>query len=99
MGRVFTALLRLPVRLYRAVISPLLGPRCRYHPTCSAYMDEALQRHGAVRGLILGLGRILRCHPWARGSFWDAVPERFDWRTVFRYKRTTPTDKTGISRK
>lgn len=87
LDRALAGVLRLPVRIYRAVISPLLGPSCRYHPTCSAYMDEALRRHGAWRGLVLGLGRLCRCHPWARGPLTDPVPERFDWRGLFRYKR------------
>jgi putative membrane protein insertion efficiency factor len=78
-----------PVRLYRAAVSPLLGPRCRYQPTCSAYMLEALARHGVLRGGVLGLARLLRCHPWARCANHDPVPERFDWRGLFRYKRGT----------
>lgn len=68
-----------PVRvafgLYRAGISPLLGPSCRYHPTCSAYAETALTRFGLVRGLLLTLWRLLRCHPFARGGF-DPVPAR-----------------------
>lgn len=78
-----------PLWLYRTGISPLIGPRCRYYPTCSHYMGEALTRHGPLRGLTLGLWRILRCHPWARGPLTDPVPERFDWREMFRYKRDT----------
>ena len=89
MRALLTFLLRLPVRFYRVAISPLLGPCCRYYPTCSAYMDEALVRHGPLRGLALGLARLLRCHPWARGAYADPVPERFDWRGLFRYKRGT----------
>lgn len=85
-----TALVRLaqaPVALYRLAISPLTGPSCRYHPTCSAYMMEALEKHGVVRGGLLGLARIARCHPWAGCGFHDPVPERFDWAKLFRYKR------------
>ena len=58
---------------YQAVVSPLLGPRCRYHPTCSAYMSEAVAQHGVPYGLYLGLIRLLRCHPWAAGGH-DPVP-------------------------
>ena len=60
--------------LYRRLISPLLGPRCRYVPTCSTYAVEAVQRHGAWRGSWLSLKRLLRCHPFAEGGY-DPVPE------------------------
>lgn len=53
------------VRFYQYVISPLIGPRCRFQPTCSQYAVEALQRHGARRGGWLTLRRLARCHPWA----------------------------------
>ena len=67
----------LPVRAYRLLISPWLGPSCRYQPTCSAYALEALEKHGAVRGGWLALRRIIRCHPGG-GSGFDPVPERGD---------------------
>ena len=63
----------LPVRFYRLVFSPLVGHGCRYQPTCSAYALEALERHGAFKGLYLTIHRILRCHPWG-GSGYDPVP-------------------------
>jgi len=62
------------VRVYQATVSPLLGPRCRYAPSCSAYAVEALRRHGVVRGTLLAAWRILRCHPLAEGGY-DPVPE------------------------
>lgn len=61
------------VRLYRATISPLYGQVCRYHPSCSAYALEALTRHGAVRGTVLSMRRLSRCHPWSSGGY-DPVP-------------------------
>lgn len=64
----------LPVRLYRAVFSPLIGMNCRYQPTCSAYALEALETHGAVKGGWLAARRILRCHPFG-GSGYDPVPD------------------------
>jgi putative membrane protein insertion efficiency factor len=62
------------VRGYQWAISPWLGPRCRYEPTCSNYMITAVQRFGAARGGWLGVKRILRCHPWG-GTGYDPVPE------------------------
>ncbi|SEA15832.1 membrane protein insertion efficiency factor YidD [Rubrimonas cliftonensis] len=66
--------LSLPVLLYRATFSPLVGMSCRFQPTCSAYALEALERHGALRGGWLTLWRVLRCHPWG-GSGYDPPPE------------------------
>lgn len=67
-------LMRGLVHAYRLVLSPLLGPSCRFQPTCSEYALDALSRHGAARGSWLTLRRMLRCHPWG-GSGWDPVPE------------------------
>jgi putative membrane protein insertion efficiency factor len=66
-------LLALPIRLYKRWLSPLLPPACRFHPTCSVYALEALQKHGALRGLRLILWRLLRCQPFHPGGF-DPVP-------------------------
>lgn len=57
------------VKLYQVTLSPLVGKSCRYLPTCSNYCIEALRRHGAIRGTLMGAWRILRCHPWARGGY------------------------------
>ena len=61
------------IRLYRLLLAPLLGPRCRYLPTCSAYAVEALTCHGLWRGGRLAIARLLSCHPWG-GSGHDPVP-------------------------
>ncbi|WP_395504438.1 membrane protein insertion efficiency factor YidD [Ectopseudomonas hydrolytica] len=61
------------VRLYQYLISPLIGPRCRFHLSCSHYAIEALEKHGLLRGLWLSLRRLLRCHPWHPGGY-DPVP-------------------------
>lgn len=68
-GRAVTAL----IVIYRRWMSPLLGRRCRYYPTCSEYALEAIRVHGAGRGALLGIRRIARCHPWASGGV-DHVP-------------------------
>ncbi|MCB9880924.1 MAG: membrane protein insertion efficiency factor YidD [Planctomycetes bacterium] len=65
----------LPVRFYRRFLSPLKKPCCRFHPTCSSYALEALDRHGAIKGSLLSARRILRCHPFG-GSGFDPVPPR-----------------------
>ncbi|XQE67190.1 membrane protein insertion efficiency factor YidD [Pseudomonas sp. P3C3] len=61
------------VRLYQYLISPLLGPCCRFHPSCSHYAIEAIERHGALRGGWLAVRRLGRCHPWHPGGY-DPVP-------------------------
>lgn len=63
------------VRVYQRLVSPLLPPSCRFHPSCSAYAAGALERHGALRGGWLAARRLLRCHPWHPGGF-DPVPDR-----------------------
>lgn len=69
MGRIAIGL----IRAYQYLISPLLGPRCRFYPSCSHYAVEAIQTHGLLHGGWLGLSRLFRCHPWHPGGF-DPVP-------------------------
>jgi uncharacterized protein len=61
------------IRLYRYFVSPMLGPNCRFYPSCSCYAEEAIEHHGIVRGSYLAARRILRCHPWHPGGY-DPVP-------------------------
>lgn len=61
------------IRLYQWFISPLIGPSCRYMPSCSEYAREALIEHGPLAGAWLAVRRLLRCHPWG-GEGWDPVP-------------------------
>ncbi|MDP2100079.1 MAG: membrane protein insertion efficiency factor YidD [Methylobacter sp.] len=64
------------IKFYRYFISPLLGSRCRFYPSCSSYSLEALQLHGAIIGSYLTLKRLLKCHPFHEGGI-DPVPEKF----------------------
>lgn len=61
------------IKFYQAAISPLLGPKCRFTPTCSHYGVEALKKHGPIKGLWLTLKRLSKCHPWGSSGF-DPVP-------------------------
>jgi hypothetical protein len=69
MNRILIAI----VQVYRYALSPLLGQRCRFYPSCSSYAVEALDRHGAWRGSWLAVRRLACCHPWHQGGF-DPVP-------------------------
>ncbi len=75
------ALLIAVLRGYQWLLSPWLGNQCRFWPTCSEYARQAIDCHGASRGGVLALARILRCQPWATGGI-DAVPQTFSWRAA-----------------
>jgi putative membrane protein insertion efficiency factor len=62
------------IRFYQLTFSSLVGSHCRHLPTCSAYMDEAIERHGLWAGGVLGLKRVCRCHPWGTSGY-DPVPD------------------------
>ena len=91
-------ILILLVKFYRKHISPKkAAPCCKYHPTCSAYALDALEKHGALKGSILTVWRILRCNPWSLGGI-DYVPDKFSLYTLSkRYGkgRTTPNEECG----
>lgn len=70
MKRVLLAL----IRFYQKYISPAFPPRCRYTPTCSQYAFEAIERYGALKGGWLAVRRLLRCHPFHKGDYYDPVP-------------------------
>lgn len=85
-----SALLKAPIIVYRYTLSAFLGRDCRYHPTCSAYAIEAIDRNGAWKGFWLMTSRLARCHPWGGHGF-DPVPdlrgERHPWWASWRYGR------------
>ncbi len=73
-GAVLAAAVGGALRLYRLLVSPLLGPACRFEPSCSRYAEIAVRRHGVLRGGRLAIARLLRCHPLG-GQGFDPVPE------------------------
>lgn len=77
------------IRVYQFAIAPMLQGRCRYLPTCSHYALEAIEHHGAIKGGMLAVRRLLRCHPWG-GEGYDPVPDR---RTAFA-ARARPSTST-----
>ena len=71
-------LLTFLVRVYQLAISPMLGPRCRFYPSCSNYALEALRVHGAAKGSYLTARRVCRCHPWNAGGVDPVPPKHFN---------------------
>ena len=61
------------IKVYRTVLSPFMGTHCRFYPSCSSYTYEAIEKHGLIRGMALGIRRLLRCHPFHEGGI-DPVP-------------------------
>jgi putative membrane protein insertion efficiency factor len=68
-GRALSACLIGAIRLYQVTLSPLLGPACRFEPTCSRYMVESIKKHGPITGVRRGLHRLSKCHPWNPGGY------------------------------
>ena len=79
------ALLIAPIRAYQRWISPMFPRRCKYHPTCSEYAVQAVQRYGMLRGTVLAVWRVLRCNPFSHGGY-DPVSEQ----TLFRRSHPSP---------
>ena len=71
--KIFNTPLLLLIYLYQNLLSPILGPKCRYYPTCSQYAKEALKKFGPFKGLLISLIRISKCHPWG-GKGYDPIP-------------------------
>jgi putative membrane protein insertion efficiency factor len=68
-GRLLAGVLILLIRVYQVTLSPLLGPACRFEPTCSRYMIGSIQKYGLMRGVGRGIRRLLKCHPWHPGGY------------------------------
>jgi uncharacterized protein len=68
-GRIVRAVVLAPIVVYRRVLSPALPRRCKYEPTCSRYAVDAIREYGILRGLVLGVWRLLRCNPWSHGGY------------------------------
>jgi len=73
MSKLINLIFILPIKMYQIVLSPLIGPSCRFNPTCSHYAIQAITKYGALKGLYLALKRIIRCHPWGKSGN-DPVP-------------------------
>ncbi len=73
-ARAVALAIRMVLRGYRWIVSPLLGPACRFEPSCSRYAEHAIERHGCLHGGALALSRIARCHPWGGPGGFDPVP-------------------------
>ena len=70
-----TKFLKVLIRGYQVALRPFWGAQCRFHPTCSCYAMEAIEKHGALKGVGLSIYRIMRCNPWSKGGI-DLVPEK-----------------------
>jgi uncharacterized protein len=92
-SRLLSAAAAAPIRLYQLIVSPVIGPRCRYHPTCSAYAIEALRSFGILMGLVLAGWRLLRCNPWSAGGL-DPVEQQ----RLFRHRPAPPRDRPAAPR-
>jgi len=73
MSKLINIIFILPIKMYQILLSPLIGPSCRFNPTCSHYAIQAITKYGAIKGLYLALKRIIRCHPWGESGN-DPVP-------------------------
>ncbi len=93
-GRALGLLLTGLIVGYRRLISPMLGQRCRFYPSCSSYALEAIRVHGATKGTVLATARVCRCHPWNPGGV-DHVPARGAWKPEPYVPLTSRDDLPG----
>lgn len=85
------------VRFYQLLISPIIHllpySGCRFYPTCSEYTLQAISRHGAIKGIIMGFCRILRCNPFCEGGL-DYVPKKFEWKKLFSQNKVDENESS-----
>lgn len=91
-GNILKKILIFPIKIYQLTISPLLGSRCRYTPTCSHYTVEAIEEWGVIKGGYLGIKRILSCHPWGKWGY-DPVPKKDGSHLHHDHDHSTSTTK------
>lgn len=85
------------LRIYKVYVSPWFAGSCRYVPTCSVYAYEAIERFGVLRGMWMGLKRLLRCHPLSRKFGYDPVPEKDDALTLVSASAETATNGANVA--
>lgn len=85
-------LLQFLVLVYQKTLSPFFGGQCRFTPTCSCYMHDALEKHGAFKGFLMGVIRILKCNPWIRAAWVDPVPESFTFKSLYEGRLRAATN-------
>ncbi len=73
------------ISAYQRYLSPLLGQNCKHYPSCSHYSKHSLEKHGAIKGIILTTARLLRCNPWSLGGF-DPVPDKVSFKKPSTFK-------------
>lgn len=96
-GSIVSGVLLVLVRMYVVLLSPFLGGACKFYPSCSNYAREAIERHGARRGTLLALKRLLRCHPFTRGGI-DLVPDELPGASSAKHSGHAPLAAGGQGR-
>ena len=94
-GRIMVFILMALIRSYQILLSPRIGPVCRYYPTCSHYGLAAVKVHGAFKGSVLTIWRISRCHPWAAGGV-EFIPEKGNWTSKKKIENSTNNDRQVV---
>ena len=94
-GRILVLILVALIRSYQVLLSPRIGPVCRYYPTCSHYGLAAVKVPGATTGSALTIWRILRCHPWAAGGV-EFIPEKGTWTSKKKIENSTNNDRQVV---
>lgn len=83
-------MLKSAIKIYAAILSPFMVRSCRFHPTCSAYMIHAIDEYGPIKGFVLGMKRLGRCHPFYKGEYFDPLPRSCDCEDKTAASNKTP---------